>query len=165
VISIKVKILRTLGSTLIAATNIVNINNKSMSIHWISSRWRPIRGGPPAWVLGERPKNLHRKSQLVMKCFTGPRTFGMHKRRVISWLAEWLSASQEWLCSMMSVTRWQRIKWRRKNEIPEAKHTLIFWWHPPFLQDMKLNFCEMLVFNFEVNWTELNLVNFNCLGM
>jgi hypothetical protein len=37
--------------------------------------------------------------------------FRFHKMRGISWIAEELSASQEWLCSIMLVTLFEHSKW------------------------------------------------------
>ena len=38
-----------------------------MRIYSINSRGQPIRGGPPAWGLGEVLTTLHRKTYLVTK--------------------------------------------------------------------------------------------------
>jgi hypothetical protein len=36
---------------------------------------RPTIGGPPAWGLDEGLTDPHRKSQIVTKCYTGPRNW------------------------------------------------------------------------------------------
>jgi hypothetical protein len=84
-----------------------------LRIYWISSRGQPTRGGPPAWGLGRGLTTPHRKKKKrnmlrnVTKglgrgdegCIqhfgreawreeTTRKTFGFHKMRGISWLAE-----------------------------------------------------------------------------
>ncbi|KAJ4451539.1 hypothetical protein ANN_03004 [Periplaneta americana] len=54
-----------------------NANNKSDNIgyvdHYNISRGQPIRGGPPAWGLGEGLTTHHRKKQLVTNPYNKPR--------------------------------------------------------------------------------------------
>jgi len=100
---------------------------RQLRIYRNSSRRQPSRGGPPAWGLGEVLTTLTvKKNAYVTKHEHVPRTctdtlvwpkqlrirtggghvwmlkrtFGFHKMRGISWLAENRLASQEGLCSM-----------------------------------------------------------------
>jgi hypothetical protein len=77
---------------------------------WISSRGQFIRGGRPAWGFVEGLTTHLKKNGLLRNVtqdlgigrllWTRQWTLGFHKRRGISWLAEWLLASQEGLRPM-----------------------------------------------------------------
>jgi hypothetical protein len=62
-----------------------------------------VKSLPPAWGFGVGLTTPHREKRLIAKCYTDSRNwqalvntvmiFGFHKRRGISWLAEWVTVS------------------------------------------------------------------------